>query len=195
MPETSTRIAEVARKVAEVARGPRILALDPSSKCTGYAIMRGVAAGDLIEFGVLKPNRVKDEPIERIRAMVVDAIDLAIEHLVDAVVIEGTTGKVSARHAGGGAGLSVYGMAVGAMWGAISWAGLRDNDLPVHLVRENLWTMSQRKARRARVICGLYPRYAAAARQDPGLDAADAIGLGRWWFVEQMARHARGGGR
>jgi hypothetical protein len=95
------------------------------------------------------------------------------------VVIEITSGKVARRARGkghNGAGLSVYGMAVGYLWRECV-AALGES---VSTVEENVWTAGVPKDRRARHIATLFPAYRRA--KDPGGDVADAIGLGRWYL-------------
>lgn len=158
----------------------RLLALDPSSQRTGYAVMDGLRAADLVEFGYLNPRRRKDKMLERINAMVFDALAIVEEMKIEAAVIEITSGKVGRRHGGAGAGLAVYGLAVGAMWAAL----VHTTNMRVETVLENVWTQSKSKARRLAVLRHLYPAYDRSIEQDPGGDAGDAIGIGRWWFEE-----------
>jgi hypothetical protein len=97
-------------------------------------------------------------------------------------VIEDTSGKVGARHgAGGGAGLSIYGKAVGYVWGSLRGSeALATAD--VLMVPENEWTRGKPKAKRIAGVMMLH-RGLYDATMDPGGDAADAVGLGDWWAV------------
>src|SRR5207237_1443481 len=82
--------------------------LDPSSTCTGYAVLdldNTLERGSfpvLIEHGRIKPERVRDAANDRIREMTREVIELCNEHLPAAIVIEDTSGKVSSRHGSGG---------------------------------------------------------------------------------------------
>lgn len=154
----------------------KLLAIDPSSSCSGYAVMSDERT--LIECGKLKPTRAKDGPNTRIRTMVNEALQLIAEHQPDWVVVEDTSGKVARRHGGGGgAGLAIYGKAVG--W----FICQMEQRMPgrVTCVVENLWTRGVSKPKRQAFIASLYRPY--DPKQDTGGDVADAIGLGRWWFV------------
>ncbi len=157
----------------------RIIALDPSSTCTGYAVME--SAETLVSAGLLRP-RSSDEAIERITSMACDLRELITECRPRKVVIEVTSGKVAGRHRqrSQGAGLGVYGTAVGAMYAVslIEMGWLRSRVVPIH---ENTWTHGVPKAQRQRHCAAAFPAYSMA--DDPGADVADAIGLGCWYYV------------
>ena len=157
-----------------------ILALDPSSTRTGYALLS--EQEKLLEAGFLSPRKRTDPAAERIAAMVEDLMGLLHTLEPAAVVIEWTTGKVGRRrHHGGGAGLAVYGVSLGALWqAACFYARMAGVGVRVELVAENEWTDGRPKAERTAAIARLYPQY--QAERDPGGDMADAIGLGRWWI-------------
>lgn len=161
-----------------------ILALDPSSTRTGYAVTDD--AGRVVDAGILKPNRADDPPNDRIAAMAAELPSLVREYGVREVVIEDTSGKVGGRHRGGGAGLAVYGKAVG--W----FIAVARTLLPpgrVHCVLENTWTRGRRKPDRASAVAlaAGSPRQLAG---DRGHDAADAIGLAQW-FVQARRLDAK----
>ena len=92
----------------------RILALDPASIRTGYAYF--LAADDLHDAGYLTGADGDEEATDRILTMCQELEMLIDEHRPELVVIEVTSGHVGTRrHKGRGAGLGVYGMAVGAI--------------------------------------------------------------------------------
>lgn len=162
----------------------KILAIDPSSSMTGYAVLNEQER--LLEAGLLKPNKQRDPPAERIAAMCGDLWTLLDHTEPAAVVIEWTSGHVGQkRHQGGGAGLSVYGIAIGAIWQtAVHWAASHPKrKTRIELINENDWTGGKPKPERTGMIARLYPQYELAS--DPGGDVADAIGLGRWWICEK----------
>ena len=162
----------------------RVLALDPSSTAVGYAVLAGSRV--LVDAGRLLPARARDEANARIRAMGADLRRLLAEHAdVAAVVVEDTSGKVGRhRHGGGGAGLAVYGKALGYLWAVVEVATGRSPEL----VLENVWTRGVSKAQRQQIVTYEFPTY--PADRDPGGDVADAIGLARWWLIE--GQHAAG---
>lgn len=158
-----------------------LLALDPSSTCTGYAILRGLAAADLLEAGLLKPERTKARSWLRIAAMTRDVRELIEQHGVTHAVVEYPAAKVH-RRAKGHAGLAVYGVAPGAM---LNELGHRLGAERVLDVTPAGWMGDSplKKPARAMVMAGLYPKsygQAYAAGDDPGHDTSDAIALARW---------------
>lgn len=163
-----------------------ILALDPSSTCTGYALLR--SADDLAEAGRLRPGKTRDSAVHRITAMGVELAALIREWQPDEIVIEITSGKVGCRgrqRGMNGAGLAVYGMAVGYLWRVC----LEQQDRfrpPVYTVAENDWTRGVPKQQRAAGVALKYRNYRVI--DDPGGDVADAIGLGCWWLREAALR-------
>lgn len=162
----------------------KILALDPSSTKTGYAVADG---GEIIDFGVLTPNRTKDPPNTRIWVMLMACGDLMNEHRpFSAVVIEDTSGKIAGR-LGRASGLAIHGKAVGMfIMKAVQFMG---GTRQVHLVLENDWTRGTPKAKRQKNVAYLLgDKYDPA--KDPGGDVADAIGLLNWWMDKQKLNPA-----
>lgn len=152
----------------------RILSLDPSSTSTGYALLSD--DGQLCEAGLLKPDRSKDPAHERIGAMCRDlSTVLKVLHPGE-IVIEWTSGKVGKkRHKGSGAGLAIYGAAVGAIWRTCEIWMQKNHKKSAVLLFENEWTRGRTKAGRIKDIIVQYPQYNYEI--DPGGDVADAIGL------------------
>lgn len=154
-----------------------LLSIDPSSTCTGYAVLSRPEGRDdavLIDAGRLTPEKPRAKAADRIASMVAQVGDLIREHRPTHAAVELPSAHVHrGKRAGGGAGLAIYGMAVGAVWqgvwGLVAW---------VVLVDPNTWTGRVNKTTRARRIEALGIGY--RMDQDPGLDGADAIGLGLW---------------
>jgi hypothetical protein len=97
-------------------------------------------------------------------------------------VIEVTSGlKISAKRSQ--KGVASLALAQGAIYAAALVKGL-----PVHPINEQQWTERKPKRDRARIICLTETLYARVAASDSGLDAADAIGLGRWWIATEAMR-------
>ena len=158
-----------------------ILCLDPSSTRCGYALMS--APAHLHEAGLLQPKPRKLTLLPRVRQFAADVAALVSEFKPTAIVIEvSTTCHGSARSAGYTATLGVYGLAVGYLLRTIETLGPA-----IDTVEATIWTERVPKDRRTATIARLYPgRY--HAESDPGGDAADAIGIGRWWLF----RHREG---
>ncbi|MEM8782370.1 MAG: hypothetical protein AAGE65_05870 [Planctomycetota bacterium] len=158
-----------------------VLSLDPPSTSTGYAVLRPDAT--VVEAGLLRlPG--KRPALARIDAMVADLFELFAGVAQPAVgVIEVPSGKVHrGRHGGGGAGLSVYGLAAGALREA-----LRRLVAPERLVSVTAeqWTRGKRKSVRTQLLGAELPAYGAVAARDGGGDVGDAIAMGRWWLEQR----------
>ncbi len=181
----------------------KILSLDPSSTCCGWAVLTGEKP-NLSGFGVLKaPSSAKSlSRIDWLAGGVAGLNGLVREERPDVVVMEWTSGKVHGR-IGRASGLAVLGQAQGAIRQAVRGLGVR-----VETVSENEWTGSVPKSTRARRVALEFASYRDFAgdwlhggkclENDKGLDVADAIGLGVWWLRRhQYAALAAktGGGR
>lgn len=162
-------------------RAGMILTLDPSSTRIGWALWQ---AGRCVRAGAIKPRRAKDQALDRIDWMV-DQLQATIGTIVQSdnrrrpivTVIEVTSGKVNARrHGGGGAGLAIYGDAVGSVRTMLR---LSSDVKQCIRVFENRWIGGFDKAKRRRVAAAEWIHY--DRKTDPGADIADAIALGAWW--------------
>ena len=170
------------------ANGPLILGLDPSSTTTGYAILNG--PDNLREAGLFAPTNKRAPALERIAEMIDDLTATIADYHPSRAVIEITSGKVGKRHGGQGAGLAVYGMAVGALW----WATVKLlGPDQVTAIDENTWTQGIPKRRRQMELFARFPKYAdwANGGNDPGADAADAIGVARWWMMREQIKQVK----
>ena len=156
----------------------RVLAIDPSSTCTGWAVLDGLNPADLIDGGLIRPDRGASSLL-RIQETVDDVLHLLPEYQPDRLVIEIPSGKAgTGSKRGAKSALAIYGLAVGAVWQGCraAFSG------PVAAVDERTWIHAS-KERRALAIEAYYPgRYRMST--DKGLDLADAIGLGRWYLQQ-----------
>lgn len=152
---------------------PWTLAVDPSSTCTGWAVLE--LDGTVSSHGTIRPPR-RAAVEARVDAMVDGVLDLLARYDPDTIVVEVPSGKVARRMAGHAAGLTLYGYAVGRVVQACRMAA---PDAELVQVDEGTWTRGRRKAARAAVVAATVEEY--RADDDRGMDAADAIGLGRWW--------------
>ena len=148
----------------------RILAIDPSLTCTGWAV---VAGERLIECGriLLGRGSTARRAHTLYRRLAQICLGFSPPHYV---VIEVPSGKVARRMGGIGAGLTTYGMAVGATIVAVC-ASCKGGAYSVICMDES-WTRGIPKFRRQTQIAALYPGYAGGPL-DPGGDMSDAIGL------------------
>ena len=170
-----------------------ILALDPGSICSGWAVMD--RSERLIEAGILTPDKTGLASQFRIARMCEDLIQLLAEWEPGMVVIEWTSGKVvRSRHKGHGAGLAVHGAATGALWQAAeAWRRAlpaeQQNETQILLITENLWTGGVPKRDRLDGIAAVFNQY--NPKNDKTGDMGDAIGLALWHIKERRVQLAR----
>lgn len=168
-----------------------LLAIDPSSTRTGYAVMADSMT--IIDAGLLTSDKTRDPAIMRVVAMTKDLRQLLLECWPDIVLVEMPHG----HDKGGAKRLANYGLAPGAMyWEACSYimARLKVNpkhDIEALAISAADWTGGVTKFNRQQQICMAFPhRYDPTT--DPGGDIADAIGLAVWWFRQQKAQRLTG---
>jgi hypothetical protein len=171
--------------------GMRILALDPSSTCTGYAILDD---GRVKEAGRLR-GKTGLPPDSRVLAMRDGLREVLMEHRPAVVVVELPVEKQYTTTPGKKSGFAVWGLAAGAIWTvAVDWA---ENEClaggpgahVVHRVSNTLWTRGKSKDDRRIVAKGAMKEYDPA--NDPGGDMSDAIALGLWWWAESRAAEVK----
>lgn len=173
-----------------------LMAVDPGSRVVGFAVFRN---GELADAGMIRAFKPSAPPLERILSLCADLLNLCDKHEPATVVIEMPSGHVSrGRRAIGGHGLTTLGIAAGAIWAALV-SHLRPG--VIQTVDPHVWTRGMGKRQRQRLVAASEPRY--QADEDGGGDAADAIGIGRYWIAQAKAaaieaagppaRRARGG--
>ena len=139
----------------------------------------------IVDAGYLRGVNADDPALTRILAMEEDLAELLVERKPEMLLIEISTGKVNRkRHKGGGAGLSTYGVAAGAMWRTARDIVGTERVITV----DESWTLGVPKKIRAGRIAMGYPKYKAAMELDGGGDVADAIGIGLWWINQQQVK-------
>lgn len=155
-----------------------LLAIDPSSTRTGYALLR-LPGGSVIEAGSLSGRR-QDRAIGRAMDIGDEVARLVADVRPDTIVIEtpGTHGgRSQSRRNTGGFGLALYGMAVGIIYRAAWQTGVEVIPISAHE-----WPGGRSKQGRAVALAMINPAYRAVAAHDKGRDVADAIELGQWWI-------------
>ena len=153
-----------------------ILALDPSLTCCGWAVL--TSRRQVADCGRILPGSSRKPLGQRLGFLGQELLEVAAHQprMTD-VIIEVPSGHVGRnRHKGGGAGLSLYGVAVGYV------IAIADQIGTVHLVNETEWTGGTPKDQRVGLIKATTPEYRPHADRDPGGDIADAIALGQWWL-------------
>ncbi len=176
----------------------KILALDPSSTKTGYAVLADSRAPNprLLDAGILWPRQKDGPPLQRITDQVNELSAILREHQPDLVVVEEPSGHVAGRIKKAGRqmrGLAVYGAAVGGFWIFLNmYRELLEPTQKTYTliaVKENVWTRGVPKGERQNIIAMSYPTYKPKA--DKGADVADAVGLAQWvmasWQKSQLA--------
>jgi len=167
-----------------------IFSIDPGSKKTGWAVM--AAREQLIQAGLLLPDKQSTAPEFRIHRMCEDLRNLLDEIQPAVILIEWTSGKVGKkRHGGGGAGLAIHGAATGALWREVlAWRRALPAEqqlaVKVELTLENVWTRGVPKKKRIDAVNVAFPQY--DPEKDRGGDIGDAIGLAIWYQREQTVR-------
>ena len=177
-----------------------ILSIDPSSSCTGYAVLdRGMK---LLDAGRLRGKSGTDAPA-RVMAMRQDLIELLDEHKPSVVLVEIPVDKQYTRQEGKKSGMAVWAGAAWALWMVcIDWAQRHNEQQEflagfawdeskrtyVHQVSNTLWTsdIKQSKAMRQAGIGILY-KGQYDSKLDKGGDVSDAIMIARWW-IEKRCR-------
>jgi Holliday junction resolvasome RuvABC endonuclease subunit len=174
-----------------------ILSLDPSSTCTGWAVLKPgevyVASGRLLPVPVRGVPKGY-EPYQRIASMCQGLVDLLGHYQPGTIVIEFTSGKRAGRLGTNVSGLAIYGAAVGAIWReAVNWAD--HNASCVKGVLENEWTGSRPKFSRGRTVGRVVIAAAMFRNYDPeadkGGDEADALMLGVFYQRQLAINEAR----
>jgi len=189
----------------------KVLTLDPSSTCIGYAVLIGLESADLCDTGTITPPNkagmaapaigltgaewanilaMGHPAIARTMAMLGDVSDVVAEHRPDVVVVEIPSGKAgTGSKRGAKASLAVYGLAAGVIYAAATCFAHEVSAYAIP-VDERTWTKlprikSQRgdpKAGRQFYLQAVYPGQYDPDK-DRGCDAGDAILIARWWFL------------
>lgn len=160
----------------------RLISFDPSSTCTGWAVMEPIER--LLACGkIVFPH--KAVLVDRLELLRVSVLGVLGEHEPQEAVIEIPSAR--AWNKGGGYGLAGYGMAVGVVLGAC-WQALE----AVHTVTEDKWTGRQPKEKRLMLVKALYAKE-YSRHQDLGLDISDAIALGNWFLANKRISEASKG--
>lgn len=149
----------------------KILAIDPASIVTGYALGDTDPRFHLVEAGILRENP-KTAAVTRILSITKDVKRLLREYRPDSVVVEVPDGKVHGRLKGKSmGGLATYGMAVGAVLSVCD-----ESRSTLYTVGVNLWTRGQSKKTRQMRVMGEFPNY-DPDKDTKDLDISDACGL------------------
>ncbi len=161
-----------------------VLAIDPSSTRTGYALLKDSMT--ILDAGLLKPNKTRDPAIKRVIAMTKDVRALLYDYRPDVALVEMPHKHNKPRHKN----LAIYGVAAGTMLWVCYEFNLHSEEGETHPVNAETWTEKISKDIRQDLIQMQFDQYDPA--KDPGGDIADAIGLALWWFSKQKAERIAG---
>lgn len=170
------------------------LALDPSSTCTGWAIFshsNDFGKWQLIQLGRLAPPAHRPA-WDRIKAQADELTTILTRHCPDLAVIEVASNLVhSAARARKQSRFSLGGLMTLAHGQGVLIGTIQGGHLPWIPIKETEWTAGIPKTARATRTAKLVPQYAAwlKTNNDPGLDVADAVGLGDWFAQTQRIKH------
>jgi hypothetical protein len=158
-----------------------IVSFDGSSTRVGYAIFHD--HGKLESFGLIDAPKGW-EANRRILKMAQQMENLAKLSLAKVVLLEDCSGKMNRMRRGGGAGIDIYGKAVGFYWATVAKVA------KVEMISSRVWTRGRPKGDRQDLISMQFSGEGYVADDDPGGDTSDAIGMALWWFVEQKIKRA-----
>jgi len=146
----------------------QVIGIDPSSTCTGVAVVDGPPGAPVFVAGDLLRPSASLGYVERVTEMVSDVLALVAEFPPVMVVVEMPDGK---RHGRMGkanmASLAIYGAAAGAIFGALLAKGV-----PVRAVFVNESSRGMPKRERQRIVAATFPNY--RDDKDKGMDVSDA---------------------
>lgn len=163
-----------------VSVGETVLALDVSSSCVGYALMRAGLEPDAIDFGLITPPSGLDV-VRRSLSLAEQAVQLVKATEPNLVIIETTSGYT--YRSDRSSSLASLAFAQGSVHDRVFVAV--SPDIRVETVSELEWTKPAKGARlskeeRSEAIRRAFPEYDAEAESDPGFDIADSLGIAQW---------------
>ena len=164
----------------------RIMAIDPSLTRTGICAVEfdektEELSSNYAVFEAVEVKKSKRSIVTRsllIMDEIIGLIDLINPNII---IIEIPEGRISARHAGGGAGLAKYGFCVGMVYGRISGLPFKR----IVPVGSSYWTQGFGQEKRRKKALTSLP--ALEDIKDPGYDISDAAALSLWWVY--IGRH------
>jgi len=156
----------------------QVIGIDPSSTCTGVAVVDGPRGSPVFVAGDLLRPSASLGYVERVAVMVSDVLALVGEFPPERVVVEMPDGKRhrlrdkdgNVRENVNMASLAIYGVVAGAIFGALLAKGV-----PVRAVFVNESSRGMPKRERQRIVAATFPNY--RAEKDRGMDVSDAAFL------------------
>lgn len=175
----------------------KVLALDPSSSCTGWAVgfvdgksFKILDAGRIVPPAKMNPIQRADFTADRIvdvrlgrYSKTIKRIFPPIPHCCEVAVVEVPSSRGS-FHGTAGSGLAVYGFAAGVVWKSVEPAAV----LRRIAVTPETWTGSRTKENRKRIALKWFPDLEKLS--DPGMDVSDAVSLAVWAYETGILNRA-----
>lgn len=160
----------------------RLLSLDPSTTCIGYAVFDGRT---LAECGKLTPERRDASPLGRVLSLRRQLLEMLPDVSPDTIIVEAMIEKQFTRQFGRITALPLCGWAMGVTYGTCLGysASVKDSHpCTVAVVGNQQWVRGKSKDDR---ICATAVQFPAMYNHsaDPGGDIADAIEMGLWWMT------------
>ena len=161
----------------------RIIGVDPSTTCTGVAVLDGPPPV-IVTAERLRSRAGGQEPLAYLRrtvALCADLVEIINEHEPSRAVIEMPHGKAHGRMGRiNMASLAIYGVACGALWYVL--------EAHVKKVRAaSVGEIRMSKQQRQQVVMAVFPQY--QPRADPGMDVSDAL----WLALRELERESEHG--
>ncbi len=165
-----------------------VIGIDPSSRATGWAMLTGLNARDLVGWGIILPRPRDGFWLDRVDQMVAAFWLLLEEHEPKTIAIEVPAKHVHGHVAKRGvpSGQLMYAHAAGRIYQVAreftTYFG--GNVVPV----DTIWTGRRSKAANQRLMMGLYPGRYHSKDDTRDCDGADAIGIGRYEIETRALR-------
>ncbi len=168
----------------------KLLSLDPSSTCTGYAVFDG---SRLIEHGTLTGNKRTDSAITRVLSMRDELLVLLQEHSPGVALIELPLDRQYTRQGGKRSSMPIWAGAAWALWMVLvdesHRLGEHIEPMAIYPISNTRWTAGSSKQDRQNMVRAKHNSY-DPARDTASLDMSDAIALGDWYLLNRQRHDA-----
>jgi Holliday junction resolvasome RuvABC endonuclease subunit len=164
----------------------KLVSIDPSSTCTGYAVLDRSKSLKLVEAGRLRGKKDQDA-IGRMFAMREQLLEVLSEFAPQVVIIEMVTEKQHTREPGKKSGLPIWGEAAGLLCGAamehadlVNASLVEASHCTIYPISNIAWTRGKNKDERQMLVLAMFP-HQYNADSDSGQDMSDAIAMAIWY--------------
>ena len=158
----------------------KILALDPASLTTGYAVLEHGGDMKLLEAGTITAT-AKLEALARTEQMYCEVQSLLHEIRPDVIAIEVADGRQRTGKKRRSSSLPIWGQAVGMVWGCcLAWRNAHFLESTIIPIGNTQWTENKGKLWRQAQVRVYFPKQYDPEADTKGLDVSDAVALGIW---------------